>query len=41
MEDWLSNPANIANYGIDLKLTLTNLKRADNGIWRMVESLRG
>ncbi|MDG2433907.1 hypothetical protein [Flavobacterium sp.] len=40
MEDWLSNPANIANYGIDLKLTLTNLKRADNGILRMVESLR-
>ena len=40
MEDWLSNPANIANYGIDVKLTLTNLKRADNGILRMVESLR-
>jgi hypothetical protein len=40
MEDWLSNPANIANYEIDVKLTLTNLKRADNGILRMVESLR-
>lgn len=36
MEDWLSNPANIAANGIDLKLTLANLKKADEGIERMV-----
>jgi hypothetical protein len=39
MEEWLSNPANIAANGIDLKLTLTNLKKADEGIERMVKSL--
>lgn len=32
MEDWLSNPANITTNGIDLKLTLSNLKKADEGI---------
>lgn len=32
MEDWLSNPANITANGIDLKLTLANLKKADEGI---------
>jgi hypothetical protein len=36
MEDWLSNPANIVVNGIDLKLTLANLKKADEGIERMV-----
>jgi hypothetical protein len=40
MEVWLSNPANIATNGIDLKFTLANLKKADEGIERMVRSLR-
>jgi hypothetical protein len=39
MEDWLSNPANILVNGIDLQLTLANLKKADAGIERMVRSL--
>lgn len=40
MEEWLSNPNNIIANGIDLKLTLTNLKKADDGIERMVKSLQ-
>jgi hypothetical protein len=36
MEVWLSNPANIVVNGIDLKLTFANLKKADDGIERMV-----
>ena len=39
MEDWLSNPANVILNGIDLKLTLANLKKADEGIERLVRSL--
>ena len=39
MEDWLSNPANIIVNGINLKLTLANLKKADEGIDRVVRSL--
>jgi hypothetical protein len=39
MEDWLSNPANIVVNGIDLQLTLTNLKKADDGIERIIRSL--
>ena len=39
MEDWLANPANIVVNGIDLKFTLANLKKADDGIERMVRSL--
>ena len=39
MEDWLSNSANITANEIDLKLTLANLKKADDGIERMVKSL--
>ena len=39
MEDWLGNPANIIVNGIDLKLTLANLKKADEGIERIVRSL--
>ncbi len=39
MEDWLSNPANITENGIDLKLALSNLKKADEGIERMVRNL--
>jgi len=39
MEDWLSNPANITANGIDLKLTLANLKKADEGIERKFRSL--
>lgn len=38
MEDWLTNPANITANGIDLKLTLANLRKADEGIARMVKS---
>ena len=39
MEDWLANPANIFVNGIDLKLTLANLKKADEGIERMFKKL--
>jgi hypothetical protein len=39
MEDWLANPANIVVNGIDLKLTLANLIKADDGIEKMVKSL--
>jgi len=39
MEYWLSNPANIVVNGIDLKLTLANLKKTDDGIERIVKSL--
>ena len=39
MEHWLANPANIVVNGIDLKLTLANLKKADEGIESMVRSL--
>lgn len=39
MENWLSNPANITANEIDLKLTLANLKKADDGIERMAKSL--
>lgn len=39
MEDWLRNPVNIAAYQVDLKLTLASLKRADEGIERMVSQL--
>ena len=39
MEDWLNNPANLVVNQIDLKLTLANLKKADDGIERMVKSL--
>lgn len=39
MEDWLSNPANITANGIDLKLTLSNLKKADEGIEKVVKNL--
>lgn len=38
MEDWLANPANITANGIALKLTLSNLKKADEGIERMVST---
>ena len=39
MEDWLNNTANITAYGIDLKLTLANLKKADEWIEKTVKSL--
>ncbi|MDT0688754.1 hypothetical protein RM549_03105 [Salegentibacter sp. F188] len=39
MEDWLSNPTNIEVNGIDLKLTLANLKKADAGIEGLVKIL--
>ncbi len=39
MEEWLANPANITTNAIDLKLTLSNLKKADEGIESMVKSL--
>jgi ABC-type sugar transport system substrate-binding protein len=37
MEDWLRNNDNIVTYGIDLKLALTKLKKADDGIERIVK----
>lgn len=40
MEDWFSNPANIVVNGIDLKLTLANLKKADEGIESAVRGFR-
>lgn len=39
MEDWLSNPVNVTTNGIDLKLTLSNLKKADDGIERIVREI--
>lgn len=39
MEDWLSNSANIKVNGIDLKLTLANLKKADEGILKIVSQI--
>lgn len=39
MEDWLSNPANIVVNNINLKLTLANLKKADEGIELIVRNL--
>ena len=36
MEEWLSIPANIAVNGIDMKLTLANLKKADEGMENVV-----
>lgn len=39
MEDWLNNPANITVNGIDMKLTLANLKKADEGIEKIVKSI--
>lgn len=38
MEDWLNNPANVIVNSIDLKLTLANLKKADEGIENMARS---
>jgi hypothetical protein len=38
MEDWLNNPVNIIANSIDLKLTLANLKKADEGIESIVRS---
>lgn len=39
MEDWMAKSDNITKHNIDLKLTLANLKKADEGIERMVKSL--
>ena len=39
MEDWLNIASNRDLNGIDLKLTLNNLKNADNGIERKVSQL--
>lgn len=39
MEEWLSNSANISNHCIDMKLTMSNLKKADDGIERMVREV--
>lgn len=39
MEDWLIIASNRDLNGIDLKLTLNNLKKADNGIERKVSQL--
>lgn len=39
MEDWIVNPANVAAFDIDLKLTSDNLRKADEGIRIMVQNL--
>lgn len=39
MEDWMTKSNNITKHNINLKLTLSNLKIADEGIERMVNSL--
>ena len=39
MEEWLNNPVNIIKNNIDLKLTIANLKKADDAIDKMVKSL--
>lgn len=40
MEDWLNNEDNLSKYEIDLKLTLENLKKADEEIELVIKSLR-
>jgi|SRR5690554_613721 len=39
MEEWISNPDNVTNYDIDLKLTREALERADRGIENVVQHL--
>lgn len=39
MEDWLANPNNISNHGINVALTMKALANADNGIQRKVNEL--
>lgn len=39
MEDWLSNPMNVSMNAVDVDLTMRNLKKADDGIERMVKVL--
>jgi hypothetical protein len=39
MEDWMKKSENITRYNIDVNLTITNLKKADEGIERMFKSL--
>lgn len=39
MEDWMAKSDNITKHNINLKLTLANLKKADEGIERMVRNL--
>ena len=38
MEEWLNNSVNLTTNNIDLKLTFENLKKADEGIEKMVRS---
>lgn len=39
MEDWLENSDNIKLYGVDVDLTMFNLKKADKGIEKKVKEL--
>lgn len=39
IEEWMAKSDNITKHNINLKLTLANLKKADEGIERMVKSL--
>ena len=39
MEEWLNKPTNIVANRINLKWTLSNVKKADEGITRMVTKL--
>ena len=40
MEDWLLNSANVSANQIDIDLTLKNLKKADEGIEKMIMSFK-
>ncbi|MCL8007605.1 hypothetical protein M8845_09230 [Gelidibacter japonicus] len=39
MEDWLANPMNISNHGINMEITKRTLANADNGIQRKVNEI--
>lgn len=39
MEDWMKKSENITKHNINVNLTITNLKKADEGINRMVRKL--
>lgn len=39
LEDWLGNPTNVSLNAIDVNLAMVNLKKADDGIERMVKEL--
>jgi len=40
MEDWLANSSNINTYDVDVALTKSNLRKADNGIKKTAKAIR-